>query len=106
MALAMALLPTQPVYARNMALLIGVGDYAMGEQYDLEGPTKDAVSMRDVLVARWGVAPQDATVLTDKAATKENILQALRVLAQRSQPGDDIVIFFSGHPSEHALQRW
>lgn len=97
MALAMALLPTQPVYARNMALLIGVGDYAMGEQYDLEGPTKDAVSMRDVLVARWGVAPQDATVLTDKAATKENILQALRVLAQRSQPGDDIVIFFSGH---------
>jgi Caspase domain/Domain of unknown function (DUF4384) len=96
LTLAMVLMG-QPVLARTHALLIGVGDYALGPQYKLEGPVNDATALREVLVARWGVAAQDATVLTDKAATKAAIVQALRALMQRSQSGDDIVIYYSGH---------
>jgi len=53
--------------------------------------------MRDVLVRRWGVAAQDITVLTDKAASKAAIVQALRGLATRSQPGDEVIVYLSGH---------
>ena len=84
-------------FARTHAVLIGVGEYALGKKYALEGPANDAAAMRDVLVRRWGVDPENAIVLTDKAATKAAIVQALRSLAARSQPGDEVVVYLSGH---------
>lgn len=94
--LTACLIGVSPVQARSVALLIGVSDYGHPRR-NLEGPVHDVAALRDVLVRRWGFAPQDVRVLLDGQATKLGILDELRALERRTQPGDDILIYFSGH---------
>jgi hypothetical protein len=84
------------VQARSVALLVGVNDYG-NPRLNLEGPVNDVQALRDVLVRRWGFAANDVHVLINAQATKAAIMQELRALKQRSAPGDEVVIYFSGH---------
>ena len=84
LALATPLLAFGPgratVAGNHLALVIGVSDYINFEGVqggDLPGAEHDATAMRDVLVARWGFAPDNIHMLLNKDATRAAIQQQL-----------------------------
>ena len=85
--------------AGNVALLIGVGQFADPslESQQLLGPEADLDSVQQTLTQRWGFVASDVRVLRDQAATHERILAEISALEQRSAPGDNVLIYFSGH---------
>lgn len=95
--LALPWLLTRPVQARQLALLIGIGHYRDAAIPHLEGPPNDVAALQQVLTERWGFRPQDLRTLVDGQATRAAILAGIDALATDSQPGDAILIYFSGH---------
>lgn len=83
--------------AKRLALLIGVGHYADSTIPSLAGPPNDVAALRDVLLRRWGFGAQDVLTLVDAQASRANIARELAALAKRSEQGDEIVVYFSGH---------
>lgn len=83
--------------AKNIGLLIGVGDYAAPQIERLIGPPNDVTALKQRLEQKLGFASPDITVLVNSAATKANILAELERLYQRSEPGDNVLIYYSGH---------
>jgi len=88
-----------PAVARNVALLIAVGQFKDPQlkPYELKGTAADIESMQQALSEHWGFAPGDIRALRDKDATRERILAEITALQQRSAPGDTVLIYFSGH---------
>lgn len=80
---------------KKVALLVGVGNYP--HIHKLEGPAHDVAALREVLVERWGYAPQDVQVLVDAGATRKAITEQLGQLLARTQTGDEVLVYFSGH---------
>ena len=77
------------------ALIIGIDNYRNPRAASpLDGAVADA---RDIAgtMQRGGVS--DLTVLVDEAATRASVERALSELAQRSGPGDLVLITFAGH---------
>lgn len=84
------------VPAKNVALLIGINQYGSNVSA-LEGAVNDVEDLRKVLIERWGFAAGDVVTLTDGQATRTAILKELDRLATRSQPGDLVLFYYSGH---------
>jgi hypothetical protein len=80
---------------KKVALLIGVGDYTAISK--LEGPVHDVRALQEVLVQRWGYNAGDIHTLVDQAATRSAIKNELSALIRRTQPGDEVFLYFSGH---------
>lgn len=80
--------------AAKHALLVGVGDYHVKP---LSGPVNDVREMQKILSERWGFDKKNITILLNKQGTKKNILAAIENLYKRSNTGDDIFIYLSGH---------
>ncbi|KAF8706462.1 hypothetical protein HU200_030735 [Digitaria exilis] len=86
-----------------LATLVGC-NYG-GTRYELRGCINDVLAMRDTLVARFGFAPTDITVLTDDGPssggvllpTGANIKRALADMVSRAAPGDVLFFHYSGH---------
>ena len=89
------LLTQSSAFAANIALLVGVADYP--HVTHLAGPINDVDAMRQVLSQKWGFKKQDMVILTNQQATQSNIVKALNDLKNRSQAGDQVFIYFSGH---------
>jgi len=96
---------------RKRALLIGITQYQWSAAYtppfDLVGPAQDVATMAAVLQAHFGFAAGEITTLgsapgTDAAhvATGAQIRQALQALAEQTQAGDTVLIYYSGHGSQ------
>jgi len=101
--LALALVAgAAPGQARNLALLVGVGDYQDEAIHGLEGPPHDVTVLRDLLIQRWGFAAPDVHTLVDREATRAAILRGLDALAEGSAPGDEVLFYFSGHGTSAA----
>jgi hypothetical protein len=83
--------------ARQWALLIGIGQYQDASIAPLSGPPHDVAALREVLLARWGFPAAQVRTMQASQATRSAILQALRELLANSAPGDDILIYYSGH---------
>jgi hypothetical protein len=86
--------------ARNVALLIAVGNFAdhgMEQNYQLLGTEADIQGMQKSLTERWKFDTKDVLVIKDKEATHERILAEISALEQRSAPGDTVLIYYSGH---------
>lgn len=85
--------------ARNVALLVAVGEFRDPQLQSerLLGPAADIESMQRALSGRWGFAPADVRSIRDRDATRERILSEIAALEQRSAPGDNVLIYFSGH---------
>ncbi len=83
--------------AAQHALLVGVSDYADERIPDLDGPAHDVNALKTLLVANWGFNPAQVTTLVDSQATEAGIIKALKTLYHSSAPGDDLLIYFSGH---------
>jgi hypothetical protein len=87
------------VHAENYAVLAGISHYAIGEkqpQVNLEGPANDLPSLRQALIGA-GFAPERVTMLLDRDAGRQAILDALRNTVKRAVAGDFVVFYFSGH---------
>ena len=98
-ALLLCALICHPASARNVALLVAVGQFSDPQlkTAQLLGPAIDIDSMQRALTERWGFQPADVVALRDQEATREHILEQIAALEQRSAPGDTVLIYFSGH---------
>ena len=87
--------PSRPEAGRR-ALLIGIDAYQAVST--LDGPVNDARDMAAFLVERAGFRQDDLRLLLDGEATRDNILAAIEAwLIEGTRPGDDVVLYFSGH---------
>jgi metacaspase-1 len=82
---------------RKIALLVGINDY---KSKPLQGCLSDVQLQRHLLKHRFGFKETDIHTLTDKDATRENILQAFEeYLIKQARPDDVVVFHYSGHGS-------
>lgn len=88
--------PEEPEPVLNYhALVIGIGDYSGTGWPQLGTARADAEEIGNVLSERYGF---QVTKLTDRQATRGNILRALDQLMQLT-PNDALLIYFAGHGS-------
>jgi len=82
--------------AARHAVLIGIQDYPAHIR-KLAGPVNDVISVRDMLVDIYGFSRENVTLLLDRNATRRRILETLSDLSRKTEPGDFIFVFYSGH---------
>ncbi len=83
------------------ALLIGIDDYKAASVPDLRGAVNDVELMRGILIGKFDTAPENVTVLTNDAATRAGIINAIQTeLVAKAQPGDVVIVHYSGHGSQ------
>jgi len=82
----------QPSLKNAYALLIGVGN-------DLPVTIGDANAIYDLLINEElaGYLPQNITLLTEKKATRENILDAFEDLIAKVDSDSSVLLYYSGH---------
>jgi hypothetical protein len=86
--------------ASRQAVLVGVGKYHPDtiDRADLDGPPNDITIMRRILKA-YGFDDDNTTVLIDRDATRQSILDAVDNKLM-TQPKESLAVFyFSGHGS-------
>lgn len=85
------------------ALLIGVGDYpSLPERLRLRAPAGDVQRLRTALIAA-GLDPAAVTVMTEhegERPTRAALLESLRRLADDARPGQQVLVYFSGHGAQ------
>lgn len=86
---------------RKLALLIGINQYeAKTEWLPLNGCVNDVELQRELLIHRFGFNPKDILTLTDRQATRVNIIEGIREhLTSQALLDDLVVVHFSGHGS-------
>ena len=83
--------------SERYALIVGIGDYP-GTQSDLGTvPMKDAMAMRDVLVAKFGFQDKNVVVLLDEDGNREHIINAFTRHLGQAGPNGVAVFYYSGH---------
>jgi len=83
---------------KREALLVGINDY-YGVN-DLQGCINDVTNVRSVLKTFFGFENTDIRVLTDRRATKQNILARFEKMVRNAVSGDYLIFHFSGHGSQ------
>ncbi|XAM00659.1 caspase family protein [Phycisphaeraceae bacterium D3-23] len=86
---------------RVYGLFVGISDY--GGMGDLPFCAQDAVKLHTAMRDGFGMRPEDAVLLTDQKATVAAVEAALKEIAQRASTDDVVVIFYSGHGGQVAL---
>ena len=90
---------TLPASAAQRALLIGISAYEHIPK--LNGPRQDLPKMKSFLKDHWGFEEDAITVLQDADATADKIVAAIEEqLIEKTDTGDRIVIYYSGHGSQ------
>ena len=95
------------------ALLVGINNYplstwpthpAVDKDTALQGALTDIDLQRELLVQRLGVLPTNIMTLVDAEATVTQILVAVQEhLVNQAQPGDTVLLHFSGLGSQVSL---
>lgn len=93
-------LPSDPGGGRIYGIFAGIADYA-GDDGDLTLTDQDALRARDALLEGAGMSPDDAYTLLNSDATMANFTGAMDAIAADIGPDDTLVIFYSGHGSQH-----
>ena len=86
----------EPVQGEKYAVVVGINDYP-GSSSDLQYTVADAHEMSYVLTNIYGFSASNVHELTDTAATKTNIYNAVNNIKTVVTSGDEVVFFFSGH---------
>src|SRR5690242_4266862 len=89
---------TPAVAGVKRALLVGINNYKAVPH--LMGSLNDVAAMKQILITRWGFAPEHIVTLTEQAATRSAILRALQQLVSEAGPNDTVVFHYSGHGSQ------
>lgn len=88
---------------KQLALIVGVGDYANNDIRDLPGASADARRMYELLTGEngYGFPKENVCLLLDDRATKANVTAAFyEVLVDRAEEDDVAVLYFAGHGSQ------
>jgi len=86
---------------RKLALLVGINQYGGN---GLKGCITDVEQQQELLRYRFGFQSEDILTLTDRAATRNQIVDAFREhLIQQAQPDDIVVFHFSGFGTKAKL---
>lgn len=89
-------------YADSWAVVIGVNDYAKWPK--LQYAANDADGMRQLLVERYGFAPERVLSLKDGEATRNGILSLFERLGHGDvKKNDRVLVFFAGHGATRKL---
>ncbi|HSV46983.1 MAG TPA: caspase family protein [Ramlibacter sp.] len=83
---------------KRRALLVGINDYPQVENR-LAGCVNDVFLMSSVLQER-GFSADDIRIVLDERATTAGVLQRIDWLLDGVCPGDERVLFFSGHGAQ------
>ena len=83
--------------ATNRALLVGIGNYDTAKTGWSKIHGDADVDMLFNGLSQQGFATSNIKTLKNKEATKANIINALKELANRCQTGDKVFFHFSGH---------
>ena len=68
---------------------------------NLKGPLNDVRIMKEALTSRYGFREEDIKVLTEKEATRDNIIRAFESwLINGTKEGDLVFFYFSGHGTQ------
>ena len=91
-------------YADGRAIIIAASNYPYLQNRNLEGPANDAVLMSRTL-NRLGLNYADITLLAESTSaralpTRRNILASLDRASRQGQPGEWLIVYFSGHGSQ------
>jgi uncharacterized caspase-like protein len=90
------------------ALLIGVQDYpGLPDRLHLRAPAGDVARLRTALLEA-GMPAGDVTVMTEREGrrpTRAAILDALAGLAADARPGEQVLVYFSGHGAQAPARR-
>lgn len=81
--------------ARN-AVMVGINEY-QDPANNLKGCGNDVLNMRHILKTYLGFSNNDFRIVTDRRATKDEILSRLAGMVANARSGDFMVFFFSGH---------
>ncbi|MDX1492745.1 MAG: caspase family protein [Longimicrobiales bacterium] len=96
--------PAERVAPTHWAFVIGISDYVHFDDVeggDLPGAEHDARRVRDVLVMRSGFPEQNVRMVVNGEATKAAIQEGITGwLVENARPGDNVVIWYSGHGSQ------
>ncbi|WP_071515028.1 caspase family protein [Geitlerinema sp. PCC 9228] len=80
---------------RKLALLVGINAYA---EHPLKGCLQDLQLQKQLLVHRFGFAPEDVVLLTDGTATRATLESKFEEHLQGQASSEDLVLFhFSGY---------
>jgi tetratricopeptide (TPR) repeat protein len=83
---------------QKYALLIGINNYQSEMNVPLlKGCVNDVKLMKDVLTQQYGFDESNVFCLTDRAATRKEILKALEELGQKTSTADTVIVHYSGH---------
>lgn len=83
----------------KLALIIGIDDYKAVNK--LRGCVNDAKSMQNLLVTKFQFPPQNVALLTDGAATHEQIVRRFQDHLIANAKTDTIIVFaYAGHGSQ------
>ncbi len=92
---------TQISAQQKYALVVGINQY-----YDkpgvvhpsvLQGCVDDALSIKGMLVQRFGFSSNQIKTLLNEDATKNNVQQAFADILDKCKAGDVFIFYFSGH---------
>lgn len=81
---------------RKYGLFIGINEY---ENSPLFGCVNDAIKMQNTMTTKFGFMKSDTTLLLDKAATRQGIIDQIKKYEQMAGEGDLFVVHYSGHGS-------
>jgi len=76
------------------ALVIGINDYKDPKITNLKTAVNDAKEFANLLQTRYGFK---VTMLLDRQATRQGIMDKMRELAANSLPDESILIYYAGH---------
>lgn len=88
---------------RKWAIVIGVEEYSDAQINSLDFCVDDAQAMASVLVEKCGYLPERVLLITDeendadRRPTCDNLRQQVRRWLLKAEPGDTVLVFFSGH---------
>lgn len=89
---------------KNYLLTIGINNYLYWSP--LHNATKDCRDIAGVLFSDYTFDPENAIHLTDKEATRENIIEAMQSLEAKITAEDNLLIYYAGHGYyDHKSQR-
>ena len=90
-------------YGKSWAIVVGIDDYARWPK--LQYAVRDARAVRDVLVQKFGFAPENVVTLENGQATRARILAAFHDTLSHGgmQRNDRLFVFFAGHGATRQL---
>lgn len=85
----------KPKYANSWALVIGINDYIKAPH--LNYATNDAQRIAELLIKRFCFPQSNVSLLIDKKAKRDTILNKFLGYANKCEPDDRVLVFFAGH---------